>query len=406
MIGRIVQRSVACVALCMVVGGCEQAANSNQAEVKNASNQVVQTPPANPATDPAAPSAPQRPANPGAPPSSHDHSRGGPPATPVLGAPPIEFDPPELDLGIVRPNQRVSGTIYIQNISDKWLKILSSKADCTCTSVDLSNTMIAPGERIPMRADYNSSAAMGTKGSAVRVLFEGYDMVEVKIKAFVTMPVKAEPAFISAVRNEQGQLPTSGEYVVESLNKQPFRILAVNGQSPSYVDYDPSANPEPRNSYKLKWDFSAFDPKTCTDPKGNRVPGWMVIETDHPECPVFDMEVRHDCNRRLQKKPNDTWYVPEKRVLIGQMKQGRSDDIQIMMKWYPKVQMKDAISTVLSESSQFTAQLIDVKREADGVICNIKVTPTPGTQGLVYGTLRLHSQNQSHPIVIIGSVTE
>ena len=191
--------------------------------------------------------------------------------------------------------------------------------------------MIAPGERIPMRADYNSSAAMGTKGSAIRVLVEGYDMVEVAIKAFVTMPVKAEPAFISAVRNEQGELPTSGEYVVESLNKQPFKILKVNGQAPSYVDYDPAANPEPRNNYKLKWDFSAFDPKTCADPQGNRIPAWIVIETDHPECPVFDLEVRHECNRRAARKPNDTWYVPEKRVLIGTMKQGQSEDIQVMI---------------------------------------------------------------------------
>src|SRR5688572_17048321 len=185
--------------LLTLASGCDQAASSGTAssavQASSTTAQVAQAaPPPAPSRSAPAPTTPSRTATPDQPVSGDGHQHGGSTPIPVvLGQPPIEFDPPVLDLGQVRPNQRVSGTIYIQNLSDKALKILSSKADCTCTTVDLANTVIGPGERISFRADYNSSAAMGVKGSAVRVKIDGYDPAEVGIKAFVTMPVKAEP---------------------------------------------------------------------------------------------------------------------------------------------------------------------------------------------------------------------
>jgi hypothetical protein len=382
----------------LVLGGCDQTASSSNASTAvPTSNNVAQAP--KPQTPPAVQpqSRPQPPVR-----DPHNHGNEIPV---VLGQPPIEFDPPVLDLGQVRPNQRVSGLIYIQNLSDKALKILSSKADCTCTTVDLANTTIGPGERISFRADYNSSAAMGTKRSAVRVKFDGYDAAEVSITAFVTMPVKAEPPYIMAVPDQEGKLATSGEYVVSSLDQKPFRILAVNGAAPSYADFDPASG-ESRNTYTVKWDFSTVNSQTCLDSSGKRVPGWIVVETDHPECPVFDLEVRHECNRRPKPQPSDTWYMPEKRVLLGGVKAGQTQDFEVIVKWMPRKPMTDSVKTVISESPAFKVDLVEVVPQADGMFCKIRLTPTAGHKGLMYGTIRLHSNQQSSPIVVIGSVTE
>ena len=388
----------------LIATGCDQTASSgnasNAVQTSNTTAQIATAPA--PAQAPAQP--PARDASSGAQRTPGDgHQHGSTPIPVVLGQPPIEFDPPVLDLGEVRPNQRVSGTIFIQNLSDKALKILSSKADCTCTTVDLANTVIGPGERISFRADYNSSAAMGVKGSAVRVKIDGYDPAEVGIKAFVTMPVKAEPPYIMAVPDANGVLATSGEYTVGSLDQKPFTILAVNGEKPTYVDYDPASG-EKRNSYRVKWDFSTVDPSTCLDSNGKKMPGWIVVETDHPDCPVFDLEIRHECNRRAKPGRTDSWYVPEKRVLLGGLKDGESREFEVMAKWLPRKPMNDPVKTILSESPQFKAELVEVLPQADGMICKVRLTATPGHKGLIYGSLRLHSNQQSSPLIIIGSV--
>src|ERR1043165_7838332 len=71
-----------------------------------------------------------------------------------LGKPPLEIRPEIMDLGSIRPNQRVSGTVYVQNVGDKWLKVLDLHPDCTCTKATISNPVIAPGQSVTIEAVY------------------------------------------------------------------------------------------------------------------------------------------------------------------------------------------------------------------------------------------------------------
>lgn len=324
------------------------------------------------------------------------------PAKVSLGPPPVEFEPPVLDLGIVRPNQRAHGTIYIHNTSDKPLRIRNTVASCTCTSINLKNTPLAPGERVPMKVDYNPASALGDKTSGVRVFIDGYDMVQIDIKALVTLEVFTEPTYISGLREGQSTL-LKGEYTVASRDNRPFRILAVNSGPVPYADFDPQRD-QPRNSYRLNWDFTIYDPQTCADAAGNKMPGWVIVETDHPECPVVDLEVRHECVRRPRPSASDTWHVLEKRMLVGGITPSSPAEFELVVKWLQTAKVRDdLIKTVVSESDQFAAELAGVEQTHDGMICRIRVTPAPEHRGLIYGTVRVHSARQSGAFVIIGT---
>lgn len=352
-------------------------------------------------------------ASPGVQPPAHDQGRPGvPPATPpaglpqrtppqpVLGPPPIEFQPEIIDLGEVRPNQRLTASVKIHNPSDKWLKIASTKADCACTSVEVSDKMIAPGQSVLLNAHYAANSVMGEKKGAVRVGIEGYDIIEVAVRAFVTMPVRADPPYITAL-NSSGQ-PLSGEYTVLSNDLKPFRILAINGEAPAFIDFDP-AKDSPRNNYRVKWDLTRFDPQTCRDPEGRKMPVWFIVETDHPECPVFDLEIRNECNRR-NINPNDTWVVQEKRILLGELKAGEPMEFEVVTHWKQRAPKTDMVKAASSESSQFTVELLKVEAVEDGLSCRIRITPSSAMKGLIFGNMRLHSNYQNHLLVIIGAV--
>ncbi|MCI0365136.1 MAG: DUF1573 domain-containing protein [Phycisphaerales bacterium] len=323
----------------------------------------------------------------------------------ALGPPPIVFEPAILDLGEVRPNQRVSGTIYIRNTSDKALKILTTKPDCSCTSINLTNVPLLPGEQVAMEPTFQSGN-MGEKLSGVKVMIENYDEVVVNLKALVTLPISADPAFASAVPDAQGKISLKGEYTIRAVDGRPFRVEAVNRGAPPFVDFDP-ARDQPRNTYRLSWDLSGYDPTTCMDGSGNRIPGWLIIETDHPDCPVLDVEVRHACTMRARPTKENPWpwVIGEKRFLLGKMEEGRAQEIEIVAKWLPAArQMRDPISSVASDSDQFSAELASIEQTSDGMVCNVRVTPAPGHKGLVYGTLHLKGSRHSMSVVIIGAV--
>lgn len=342
-----------------------------------------------------------RPSNPTVPANQPSQQPPRPrPTQPMLGPPPVEFHPEVLDLGTVRPNDRVFGQVQLQNVSEKWLKIVASRADCTCTSVNLADTLLAPGQSVPLEAQLKTSV-MGEWSGAIQVLIEGYDPITVRATAVVALPVHADPPYVAALKDSQGQLPVTGEFTVSSIDGKPFSVLAVNGEPPQFVA-ELGATKSPRNEYRLKWDLSEFDPKTCRDSTGRRLPGWIIVETDHPDCPIFDLEVRHECNRR-QILRTDSWAVQEKRVFIGNVKPGEPVECEVVAKWIPR-RNHDPITAVVSESRQFTVELIGTESMDDGMRCRFRLTPAADHRGLLNGTVRLQSARQGNSLPVIGTV--
>ncbi|MHC4990309.1 MAG: DUF1573 domain-containing protein, partial [Planctomycetota bacterium] len=81
--------------------------------------------------EPAAMPAQSSPAPSGA---SADRTKAAQTPDPAL-ARPVRFEPAQLDLGILRPQQEVTSTFKVHNLGDKPLRILTLKPSCACTTV-------------------------------------------------------------------------------------------------------------------------------------------------------------------------------------------------------------------------------------------------------------------------------
>jgi Protein of unknown function (DUF1573) len=366
--------------------------------------------------DAAAPLQQPQPAPPQKPPTSVAPApvpNSKPPATipaESLAAPPIRFEPASLEFGTVPPGQRAHGTVLVVNTSDKAIFIQGSRASCTCTSVNLANTVLQPGKSVPLTAEYSGSNMLGPRHVSVRVKVAGFQpFAEVIAQVNVALAVQSDPAYISAYKvkdKEKGTeevMPQSGVLIITSRDQKPFRILSVQGAPPPFADFD-AAKDEPRNQYQLKWDLTKYDPSTCTDPQGVRMPGWLIIETDHPDCPVLDVEVRHECTRHAYLNRGDTWLLEDRRMSVGRIAPGGSGEVTIEVRWLPNASHDDLIRAATSESAQFRADLVEVKPGTDGYDVRLRITPAPEHRGFIYGIVRLQSSRQQWPLTIIGTV--
>ncbi|MHC4108466.1 MAG: DUF1573 domain-containing protein [Planctomycetota bacterium] len=173
-----------------------------------------------------------------------------PAPVPARGLPAIAIHPPAIELGMLRPGESASGSVRIRNVGHEPIRILDSRSSCRCTSVNLANTVIEPGESVPLNAQFEAGSSLGAKSESVRVRFEGYTrLIEVPVRAEVAMPVRAAPGYLLAVDD------LSGSITIESVDGRPFSILATHGESPQFIDFDPATDP-PRNRYYVKWDLT------------------------------------------------------------------------------------------------------------------------------------------------------
>lgn len=326
----------------------------------------------------------------------------------IDAAPPVVFEPSVLDFGTVPPGRLVKGTVQIRNVGSEPLLIEASVPSCSCTAVDMSNTWIQPGEAVPMETTFTKQD-LGDKQAAVRLKFRGYEQIAtVDLTATVALPVMAEPAYIYAKfdGDTDRTIVTNGQFVVRSADGQPFRILAIDGREPNYVNFDPAVD-SPRNTYQIAWDLSDVDDRRCVRADGTRLRRFWVVETDHPDCPVFDIQVRHLCTlpERLGSR---RWVVSPQRVLIGELRAGESTDVEVLMKWLPHSSHNEDVYTVLDQSDLVEVELLDFERargDGDEDTVRLRVTVSEDhPEGLIYVKSHLHTGANSAPLLILGRV--
>ncbi|MDY7107250.1 MAG: DUF1573 domain-containing protein [Planctomycetota bacterium] len=327
------------------------------------------------------------------------------PETEAAEKPPVVFDPPQLDFGTISPDTEMRGTVRISNTGDEPLKILAMRPDCQCTTVeDLSGRTIPAGESIELTAVVDSGSPQGTRRNEIRFLFEGYRAygpMAVKLIADVAGPIRVEPPFFNL--SEQ----VTGVVGVHARDGRPFRVLAVNGEPPVYAnDFDPASS-GPQSGYLLDWDMSMYDPMTCEDAEGNRMPKWWVIETDHPDAPLVDVFVRHYPCTLPEPLGDRRWLLSKQRVLLGELRPGESAEFDVELEWLGSQKPNDTIGAVRSESGQFEAELTSLDRVEDRITCRVKVTPRAEVRGLLYGEVRFFAASEadhSQPLTVIARV--
>jgi hypothetical protein len=313
------------------------------------------------------------------------------------GWPPVEFQPPELGFGVVEPESTVRGRSRIWNVGKTPLRIWRSITSCGCTSAeDLSGRVIAPGGFIEFETSMKIKSGLGEKKEKVTVFFEGYeggpgpedDLRYAPVFYFTaeaSRAVRAVPPHITATNGLQG------EFVLESRDRKPFRVLASQGGPPVLVGHDPVG--PPANRYTLRWDLTRED-------QAGSVPWFWIIETDHPDAPIVDLRIRHEAT-----KPDHTkrpWVAKDQRVVIDRVKPGEPVEFVAQIEYHPGQIPAPRTAAIGGSPSELTAELVEAVQEGQLVNYRIRVRARPGPSVLFQEEISLQASGASAPLRIIG----
>ena len=268
--------------------------------------------------------------------------------------PPIIATPSAVDFGLVKPGSTLETEVVLTNTSDRALRILKAQPSCTCTAVDMTNVVVPARSSVTMPITMTTNLAVGRKRAMVQLVIEGFPrFLTVNLDAENALAIRASPPHLSVKERPDQPERRAGEFLLESTDRRPFRVLSVLTEDPVFVDHDPTSQP-PRNRYRLRYDFSD---RSC-----EQMPPFLIIRTDHPEAPLMDLRVRHDPCTKIRT----TMPMSDFRSNLGLMKPGEKTEFQVEFK-KPRKPVMDA---VLCDDPRATALLLD--QTNDGT--NLKVT--------------------------------
>ena len=293
---------------------------------------------------------------------------------------PVKAEPAGFDAGFVQPHADVRWEATLRNTTAQDVRCVRAAPSCTCTSVDAVGKVVPANGTLKVPLSMKTSGATGEKTAVVVLQFEGVPgIVELSLKATVAYPVHAwqlnpgpdgKPRRDPFINAYDIKANVRGEVTAESLDGKPFRVLSVNGEPPVFVD--PARAALPAESCAVRYDFSSLP---C-----DRVPKYLVIETDRPDARLIDMRIRHQCTRI---SPN--FAFDQFRENLGVMAPGETRVFELVVKRANGVR----IDRVDSLDPRLEARFLDQAAGAeDEILVRTAVTAKPDAAGVVIGALR------------------
>jgi hypothetical protein len=375
--------SALAAAVCALTStGCDQ---SNTAQ-----SQAAQTAVSNTATSPSAPAQTQGPSTTTAQPagvaqaSAPSQDTAAAESEPVDGPPPLRLEPAVLDFGIIAPGKQAEGVCKLINTGTKELEVLTVQPGCKCTAInDIAGQKIPVGGSIDLKAAMTAQSAPGTKRADIKILIDGYtEVVTLGLVNEVSLPIRVSPAYLNAVKDQ----PQSGRIVVESIDKQPFRICSIGGKKPNLVGFDMEKD-EPRSQYLVDWDFARDFPEGVA-------PRYWIIETDRADCPLVDVFVRHESSL-----PRPSLKLTDYRHTFGRLEEGTSHEFTVDISDLPE---SERVITAASSSSVARVELLSSEREGSITHVKLKVTPQAGTLGVHFIPFNLYTNSKQQNVAVWG----
>ncbi len=299
---------------------------------------------------------------------------------------PLQLSPGGIRFGEIPPGSRHAAELSLRNLGPDPITITAVQSTCFCTvPEDLEGKVIPPGGSIPLGTAFEAPTQPGPKVSKVLLRFsyggkQGHLLFD--LESVITMAVAAEPPFADALEGKR-----TGRVHLRSQDGRPFRILSSNLQAPVYADGFDSSAGAPRNAYDVQWtiDYPARE-EDC-----GRQRLWWVIETDHTDCPILPLEIRHECTG-LPRDPDwekRNWIFQEYLVNLGAVQAGRSVEVDVGIRNWDSV----PIHAVESLTPDATAELVSTDDPpGETTTCRVRFTPRKGFQGVLYAPVNFKSE--------------
>lgn len=294
---------------------------------------------------------------------------------------PITAVPPRTDFGVVEPGTTVSATIKLMNPLDRPIRIVASTPSCTCTTVDMVGKVIPAKGFLEMPMSMKTSRAVGKKAAKVDLQFEGIRVpLSVQIDAETAYAVRANPPFIDALAAER----MKGFFEVVSSDGQPFVVRSVDGRPAVAAD---GTEMKPATRQVVQYDLTQTGLK-------NGVPPFLIVETDHPKCPVLDLRVRHETTRIAP-----ILNFAEFRENLGVVENGKPVEFDIELK---KAGPR-RVDRVTANHKEFRAELVNQKSDGDSLLVTVRLTPVGMPKGPFLFTCTYASGPQTSELWIYGT---
>lgn len=315
------------------------------------------------------------------------------PATPpaYAGVPPLVQTTPPLELGYQKPKTMAAGEIVLLNNGDHRLKITRIKPDCACTDVYTDKRELAPGETTTLNVGVDVPREIGPVRRDIRIECEGYAL------PYVTS-VNLEAGF--AVRVNGGASAAIitdkvGMVKLDSVDKKPFRVLAINGEAPDFLG-DAKALNESRTQFNARYDWSDTD--------GASIPRWMIIETDHPDARMFSVRARIGGATILQFRSK--WHVVEERVLLGSFPGESSAKSAVTLSGKPLIEGQRI--TITSSNGKIPVRVTGMRKpdQGGGILAEIEATPIAGYRGFFWTVVSFTLEGETASFDLFGRVLE
>ena len=251
---------------------------------------------------------------------------------PGAGQAPLMVEPPLVDFGVVDPGTLLDTVVTLANISNAPLRILNAQPSCTCTTLDLDNTVIPARSSIEVPISMQTNRAVGVKKALVQLRIEGYGrFTTIDLKAETAWAVRTQPLYLGVRERADQPERRQGTIILQSLDRRPFQVLSTNGGAPDFLGFDPTTD-TPRSNYTIRYDLSMYG---CED-----LPPYYIIRTDHPKAELFDMRVRHDPCTRITPRIN----MEDFRSSLGIVQPGEQISVPLVFK-KPRADIVSARST-------------------------------------------------------------
>lgn len=196
-----------------------------------------------------------------------------PPTDPATAEVLLSFDPPLLDLGDLVPEVPTSAKVKVTNRTAQPLRVMKAVANCSCTKPEWPNQVIQPGATSEATITMTPGVQQGVKlVKVVTFEIEGGKMAQITVQGSVGTFVTLTPEFLKAPAVAADDSSTPGEFVLESADGTPFKVISVEPA----IGESPGKEPALRQVVRIDW----------TKWREKR-PIKVSIKTDHPKAPTF-----------------------------------------------------------------------------------------------------------------------
>lgn len=302
-----------------------------------------------------------QPAGPAAPSQPQSHA-------PAPRVPTLQLVSPRVNFGVNKPLAFVNEQMTLMNSGDKPITIARAIGECSCTDATIlgNDHVLDPGEQLDILFAVEFPRTMGLQTKHVLVYEEGNETpYMVPFDFEVGYPIRVNGGAQFAII-----IDPVGEFVVDSVEGKPFKVISINGAEPGYNGYDPKTQ-WPQSKYTLTYNWTKLSQ--------NEIPRWVVVETDLPDAEMVVFPARVPNHQPITDRRQ--WAAMDEFIATGPISAEQPSHVTMLFSGRAPKPGKQL--SVTSTNPNVGVRIINARQpdRGGGMQVDFEITPNAGATG-------------------------